>query len=367
MRAWRTPDRQCHRRQECGSEAERLRKALREVLPGLGIDQTWRAFPLENVHELLGVPLRHEMARVHRDPGSMIGGDHIVEGQERVLQRRWLDIPDIDPGPGNLPGFQGRCQGSFLNDATAGRGNEKGIARHQGQFALANHAPGLGIVGTMDGDEIALCQERVELDRDGPTFLELGLREVRIIGEHAHVEPLPADPRHQPAHIAQPDDAHGAPLRVPALKPLAVNTALLPQGAVRLHDVLRQREHHGDCMLGHGLGIGARLIDYENARSRARCDIYRVVSSSRGGHHQQRWTARNERCRAFILVWHLVPRRGDAIGMALRHDRPGLGLWGMKGQTVDDEIRFVCQRIGNIRGLMIVEPEDTLLSGTSRH
>ena len=41
----------------------------------------------------------------------------------------------------------------------------------------------------------------------------------------------------------------------------------------------------------------------------------------------------------------------------------GLGLWGMEGQTVDDEIRFVCKRIGNIRSLVIVEPEDTLLSG----
>jgi hypothetical protein len=29
----------------------------------------------------------------------------------------------------------------------------------------------------------------------------------------------------------------------------------------------------------------------------------------------------------------------------------------MEGQTVDDEIRFVCEHIGNIRSLVIVEPK----------
>ena len=34
---------------------------------------------------------------------------------------------------------------------------------------------------------------------------------------------------------------------------------------------------------------------------------------------------------------------------------------------MDDEISFVCERIGNIRGLVIVEPKDTFLTGTGRH
>ena len=80
-------------------------RALREVLPDLGIDGAWRAFPLENVHELFGVPLRHEMYERSTVPRRMMVAI-TVEGQERVLQRRWLDIPDIDPGPGDLPGFQ---------------------------------------------------------------------------------------------------------------------------------------------------------------------------------------------------------------------------------------------------------------------
>src|SRR5712691_2778134 len=120
-------------------------------------------------------------------------------------------------------------------------------------------------------------------------------------------------------------------------------------------------------MFGHGLSIGARLIDDENPRGRTRRDIHGIISGSRGGEHQQRWTARNEFCCAFILVWHLVPCRGDAIGMAMCHDRPVLGLWGIEGQTVDDEISFVCEHIGNIRGLVIVEPKDTFLTGTGRH
>src|SRR4029453_4416823 len=120
-------------------------------------------------------------------------------------------------------------------------------------------------------------------------------------------------------------------------------------------------------MLGHCLSIGARLIDDENPCGCTRRHIYRIISGSRGGEHQQPWTARYEFCCAFILVWHLVPCRGNAIGVAMCHDRPVFGLWGIEGQTVNNEIWFVCERIGNIRGLVIVEPKDTFLTGTGRH
>jgi hypothetical protein len=49
------------------------------------------------------------------------------------------------------------------------------------------------------------------------------------------------------------------------------------------------------------------------------------------------------------------------------HDRPVFGLWSTEGQTVDDEICFVCERISNIRSFVIVEPKDTFLTGTGRH
>jgi hypothetical protein len=197
-----------------------------------------------------------------------------------MLQRGRLDSPDVDASPGNLPRLQSCGQGSLFNNTTTGRGDEEGITPHQPQFALANHAPGLGIIRTMDRNEIALRQERVESDRGRPALLKLGLREIGIIGQHAHAEPLVTDPRHPPAHMAQPDDPHGAPLRVPPLKALAVDAPLLAEGAVCLHDVLGQCEHHGHRMLGHCLSISARLIDDENPRGRTRRDIHGIISGS---------------------------------------------------------------------------------------
>src|SRR4029450_2670550 len=120
-------------------------------------------------------------------------------------------------------------------------------------------------------------------------------------------------------------------------------------------------------MLGHSPSIGARLIDDENPCGCTRCHIYGIISGSRSGDHQEPWTARNEVCCAFILVWHLVPCRGDAIGMAMCHDRPVFGRWGIEGQAVDEEISFVCEHISNIWSLVIVEPKDTFLTGTGRH
>jgi hypothetical protein len=226
------------------------------------------------------------MAGIHRDPGGVIGSNHVVEGQKRMLQRGRLDVPDIDPSPGNLLRLQGCGQGSLLNDTTTGRGDEVGIALHQCQFALANQAPGLGIIRTVDGNEIALRQERIEVDWSRPALLKLSLREIGIIGQHTHVEPLATDPRDPPAYIAQTDDPHGAPQRVPPLKSFAVGTPLCAEGAVRLQDVLGQCQHHGHRMLGHGLNIGARLIDDENPRGRTRRHIHGIISGSRGGDHQ---------------------------------------------------------------------------------
>jgi hypothetical protein len=53
--------------------------------------------------------------------------------------------------------------------------------------------------------------------------------------------------------------------------------------------------------------------------------------------------------------------------MARCHGRPVVSRWGIEGQTVDDEISFVCEHISNIWRLVIVEPKDMFLTGTSRH
>jgi hypothetical protein len=57
------------------------------------------------------------------------------------------------------------------------------------------------------------CQDQLR----SPALLKLSLCEIGIVGQNRHVEPL-ADLRHQPAHIAQTDDPHGAPCALLPLK-----------------------------------------------------------------------------------------------------------------------------------------------------
>jgi hypothetical protein len=123
----------------------------------------------------------------------------------------------------------------------------------------------------------------------------------------------------------------------------------------------------GDTVKHQPFRIGACLVDHENAGVRARRHVHQVVASSRGGDHQQLLAAFDKRWRAFILVRHHVPRRGHTIGTACRHHGPVLVLRAVKRQTVDGEIRFLREHVGDIRSLVIVEPEDTFDGGADRH
>src|SRR5262249_8386181 len=102
-------------------------------------------------------------------------------------------------------------------------------------------APGFSAQRTVNGHEISLRQQRIEGNRDGPARLALCLRQIRIIGEHAHLEPGAAQPRDTPTYLAQANDAYSAPLGVAALERLAIDTPLFTQRAVRLHDVFGER------------------------------------------------------------------------------------------------------------------------------
>src|SRR5262245_30719546 len=53
--------------------------------------------------------------------------------------------------------------------------------------------------------------------------------------------------------------------------------------------------------------------------------------------------------------------------MAGGHQSPVLLLCCIKGETVDREIGFLGELVGDIRGLVIVEPKDAFSGGASRH
>jgi len=133
-------------------------EAVRELRPGLGIDQPRRPLAPENLHELRRVPVGHGMTGVHRDPGGVIGGDDIVEGQQSVVQGWRLHGPDIDPRTAELAGCQGVRQRLLIDDAAARRVDEEGARPHQGQLPPADQSPGLCRQRAVDGDVIGLRQ-----------------------------------------------------------------------------------------------------------------------------------------------------------------------------------------------------------------
>ncbi len=79
---------------------------------------------------------------------------------------------------------------------------------HERELLGADHAGGLGRLGHVHGDEVALAQHLVEREQFDLQLLCAGGRDVRVVSDHAHAERAQAlgDQR---ADAAESDDADG--------------------------------------------------------------------------------------------------------------------------------------------------------------
>ncbi len=84
-----------------GPEAKCRLKPLDIFGPCIGVHQSWRTLASKDIHELLGIPLRHGHPRIHRHAGSVIGGDDIIKLKQPVPKRRGFHFPDIYACPSN--------------------------------------------------------------------------------------------------------------------------------------------------------------------------------------------------------------------------------------------------------------------------
>src|SRR5882757_11132428 len=78
--------------------------------PYFGVDDARRPLAVERVENLLGRDPAHVLARFLGDPCRMRARQHIVELQQRMVRRRRLLVPDIEPGAGDPLAAQGIFQ-----------------------------------------------------------------------------------------------------------------------------------------------------------------------------------------------------------------------------------------------------------------
>ena len=159
-------------------------------------------------------------------------------------------------------------------------------------------------------------------------------------------------------------------VRPRAFQPLKCSrgTALArAQGAVGLRDVLGERQHHRQRVLGHGVGIGARLVDHEHARRGARRHVHRVVARTARRHREKVGAAREQRRAAAVFLGQLLARRGDAVHVRGGQGPPVVRLRRVVGQPVEGNIGLLLEPVGDVGALAVFEPDDGLAGSGVGH
>jgi hypothetical protein len=210
----------------CGEEAD---GAISWICPGPYL----RDIGLPAMHagaERAGRPvpplIAHAPVCVHDNAGGVIGRQDIVQGEQFMIERWWLNHPDIDPGPGNLPVLQRFHQGVFIDDTTARCVDEERTGLHQRQFPPPDHVPGFRIQRTVDGEKIRLRQELGQRDGRCPAGLDVGSTKVGVTSQHPHLQAFATDACHPLAHLANANNAKRAPMGIAALNYLTIDPPL---------------------------------------------------------------------------------------------------------------------------------------------
>ena len=127
--------------------------------------------------------------RLDRRGAEVRRQDDIGHLQKRMVRRRRLLHENVEGGAGQVAGLEGVGQRLFVNDAAAGAVDDAGALAHQGHLAGADQVARLVGERRVDGEEIDLRQQSIEIG--GGLDADLaggGGGEERVEAEHLHVE-----------------------------------------------------------------------------------------------------------------------------------------------------------------------------------
>ena len=110
----------------------------------------------------------------HRDAGLLLGlvgggaevggGDDVLELEQRAVGAR-LGGEDVEPGAGDPAGLEGVVQRLLVDDATAGGVDQDEARLGAAQLVGPDQADRLGGLGEVDGHEVGLGEQGVEVDQ----------------------------------------------------------------------------------------------------------------------------------------------------------------------------------------------------------
>src|SRR6266566_4280684 len=108
------------------SEAQCALEPLGVQRPDLGVDDARNGLAVERIDELLGGDAAHVHARLMGDAGGVRARQHVVELEQRVIARRRLLAPHVEPGAGDALVAQRLEERRLVVDVAAAGGDEIG-------------------------------------------------------------------------------------------------------------------------------------------------------------------------------------------------------------------------------------------------
>ena len=189
-------------------------------------------------------------------------GHDVVELEERAVGAR-LGREHVEAGSGDPALLERGVERGLVDDAAAGGVDQDERRLDPVQLLVADQAERLGRLGQVDGHEVGLGEQRVEVDEPDAHLRGAAGLDVGVVGDDRH--PERAEPlRDQDADPAEADDADGLLVELDAgvLRPLPLAVA---QRRVRRRDVPGGGEHQRDRELGGRDDVGRRRVDDHDA------------------------------------------------------------------------------------------------------
>ena len=208
----------------------------------------------------------------------MRGADHVGQAEKRAVGGR-LNLEHVEARPRDMARFQ-RLGQSRLIDQPAARAVDDTYARFQlGDVLAAEDIGGLLGIGHMQGDEIGMGEQLLQLDLAHAHLLGLLLGEERIIGHDLHLEAL-GPVADDAADIARADHAKRLAGQLDPHEAGLLPFALMGRGA-GLGNLPRHGEHHRDGVLGGGDHVAKGRVHHDHALLGGR-DLVDIVGADPG-------------------------------------------------------------------------------------
>ena len=268
----------------------------------------------------------------------------VVQLQQRLRRAHRLRREDIGGRGIDRPALQRVVQRPFVDHPTTGQVQQDGGRLHQCELPRPDQVPGPLVQRHVERDDVALLEQRAEVDQRQRQIGEVAGGGSGVVGEHAHPERgHPLD--HFPADPAHADDAERLARQLVAQEAQAVGRSGTAGGGGR-NQPAGSGNHETDGVLGnrdrvHPRGVGdddapiggmfdvdvavAGSVPRDEAKPRRRVDDPGVDGDRIGLAEDDVdvGDATPQLFRRHVFVAHVDPRTAGEKGLGLRVYRLG--------------------------------------------